>query len=130
VGAEVVPLDRLLRESDLVTLHVPLLASTRHLISVATLGTMKPGAVLVNTSRGGVVDEVALAAALSEGRLRAACLDVFEVEPLQGSPLAPLDNAVLTPHIAAATEEAQERAGIEIAEKCVAALTGVQPARS
>jgi len=71
-----------------------------------------------------VVDETALAVALKEGRIRAACLDVFEKEPLDSGPLQSLDNAVLTPHIAASTEEAQERAGIEIAQKCVAALKG------
>jgi D-3-phosphoglycerate dehydrogenase len=121
-GAHVSDLETIYRESDFITFHVPLLESTRHMVSAKELGMMKPGAILVNTSRGGVVDEAALAKALGEGRIRAACLDVFEKEPLADSPLQALDNAVLTPHIAASTEEAQERAGIEIAEKCVAAL--------
>ena len=124
VGAEVADIYDILRASDIVTLHVPLLESTRHMISTQEFGIMKKGVILVNTSRGGVVDETALAVALKEGRIRAACLDVFEKEPLDSGPLQSLDNAVLTPHIAASTEEAQERAGIEIAQKCVAALKG------
>jgi len=83
---------------------------------------MKPEAVIINTARGGVVDEKALHKALSENRIQAA-LDVFEEEPPTGSPLLTMDNIVFTPHIAGSTEEAQERAGTEIAQKVVEALT-------
>jgi phosphoglycerate dehydrogenase-like enzyme len=107
LGVARAPLDRVLAESDVVTLHVPLTATTRHMIDAAALARMKRGAILVNTSRGGLVDEAALFAALESGKLAGAGLDVFEKEPLPGgSPLARLDNVVLTPHISAGTRDA------------------------
>jgi phosphoglycerate dehydrogenase-like enzyme len=106
-GGERVSLDELLRRSDVVTLHVPLTASTRHLIGARELAVMKAGAYLVNTSRGGLVDEAALIEALAAGRLAGAALDVFETEPLPaGHALGRLPNVVLTPHIAAGTRDA------------------------
>ncbi|HTX00025.1 MAG TPA: C-terminal binding protein [Acidimicrobiales bacterium] len=103
-GITMVGLRQLLERSDLVTLHVPLTAETRHLIDAERLGWMKPGALLVNTSRGRVVDEAALVEALRSGRLAGAGLDVYETEPLPlDSPLRSLDNAVLTPHEAASS---------------------------
>lgn len=98
---ELMSLDRLLRESDLISLHCPLTAETQGLIGRAELSLVKPGAVLVNTARGGLVDEDALVAALDDGRLAAAGLDTFAVEPLPAaSPLRSLPNVVLTPHTA------------------------------
>jgi (S)-sulfolactate dehydrogenase len=117
-------LDELLAESDAVTLHVPLTKETRHLIDAARIGRMKPGAVLINSARGGVVDERALVAALRAGRLGGAALDVFENEPLPaGSALAGVPNLVLTPHVAGVTREANARVSALIAEKVAEALT-------
>lgn len=111
-------LDALLAEADVVSLHVPLVDSTRGLIDAARLARMKPDAVLVNTARGGVVDEAALAAALRAGRLGGAALDVFEDEPLRaGSPLAAAPNLILTPHIGGVTRESNERVSSLIAER-------------
>jgi D-3-phosphoglycerate dehydrogenase len=105
-GIDVVSFDELLRSADVISLHVPLNEQTRHLINEDTLFRMKPGAVLINTCRGGVVDTAAVAAALSTGQLAGAGLDVFEEEPLPASsPLLVLDNAVLTPHAAWYSEE-------------------------
>jgi len=116
-------LDELLAAADVVTLHVPLVAGTRHLIGAARLATMKPGAILINTARGGVVDETALAAALRSGRLGGAALDVFESEPLPaGSPLAGCPNLVLTPHVAGLTRESNARVSALIAERVAASL--------
>lgn len=116
-------LDALLAQSDVVSLHVPLLDSTRHLINARRLAAMKPGAVLINTARGGVVDEAALADALKAGHLAGAALDVFEAEPLPaGSPLGGCPNLLLTPHIAGVTAEANERVSSLIAEKVLEAL--------
>ena len=106
IGARFRLMDEVLRESDVVSLHVPLLPATRHMISTAQLQTMKPTAILVNTCRGPVVDEVALHAALSDGTIFAAGLDVFEQEPPQpDNPLFSLDNVTLTAHLAGPTWE-------------------------
>jgi (S)-sulfolactate dehydrogenase len=118
-------LDDLLAEADAVTLHVPLTPETRHLITAGRLARMKRGAVLINTARGGIVDEIALAEALSGGHLGGAALDVFETEPLPaGSPLASVPNLVLTPHIAGVTRESNVRVSSLVAEKVAQALTG------
>ncbi len=103
-------LDALVEASDAISLHVPLIDSTRGLFGAARIARMKKGAVLVNTARGGVVDEAALAVALREGRIAGAALDVFEREPLPaGSVLADVPNLLLTPHIAGVTVESNER---------------------
>jgi (S)-sulfolactate dehydrogenase len=116
-------LDDLLAESDAVTLHVPLVRETRHLFSAGRLARMKRGAVLVNTARGGVIDEAALADALRQGHLAGAAIDVFEAEPLPaGSPLAGAPNLVLTPHVAGVTRESNERVSSLIATKVAQAL--------
>ena len=100
-GVELVDLDTLYRESDVVTLHVPLTGETRHLVGQAAFGKMKREALLINTSRGAVVDEVQLITALREHTIGGACLDVFEEEPLPAdSPLRTLPNVILTPHTA------------------------------
>ena len=118
-------LDDLFAEADAVTLHVPLTPETRHLITAGRLARMKRGAVLINTARGGIVDEAALAAALASGHLAGAALDVFETEPLPAeSPLAGAPNLVLTPHVAGVTRESNARVSSLIAEKVAQALTG------
>jgi D-3-phosphoglycerate dehydrogenase len=117
VGGRYVGLEELLRNSDFVSIHIPLTESTRCLIGQREISMMKPGAVLVNTSRGAVVDEKALAEALKAGRIGGACLDVFEKEPPVGSPILECPNTVLTPHIGASTAEAQREAALIIAEK-------------
>jgi len=113
----------LLGEADVVSLHVPLTTGTRGLIDAARLAAMKPDAILVNTARGGVVDEAAVAAALRAGRLGGAALDVFATEPLPaGSALAGCPNLILTPHVAGVTRESNTRVSTLIAEKVAAAL--------
>jgi (S)-sulfolactate dehydrogenase len=120
---EMVSLEEVFARADALTLHVPLMDETRGLASTALIGAMPPGAVLVNASRGGVVDEAALAAALKEGRLGGAALDVFETEPLPaGSPLADAPNLILTPHIAGATVESNARVSSLIAARVLVAL--------
>lgn len=117
-------LDALLAESDVVSLHLPLVAATRGLFGRERLARMKPGAILVNTARGGIVDEEALAALLREERLGGAALDVFATEPLAaGSALAGAPRLILTPHIAGVTAESNERVSALIAERVAAALT-------
>ncbi|GAB3104879.1 hydroxyacid dehydrogenase [Cupriavidus yeoncheonensis] len=115
-GVEGVALDALLARSDAVSLHVPLVAATRHLMNAQRIAAMKSGAVLINTARGGVVDEAALASALRDGHLGGAALDVFEAEPLPAdSVLAGVPNLVLTPHIGGVTREANARVSMMIA---------------
>jgi (S)-sulfolactate dehydrogenase len=117
-------LDELLRESDVVSLHIPLTAETRGLIDGTRLATLKRDAVVINTARGGIIDEAALAAMLREGRLGGAALDVFDQEPLAaGSPLAGAPRLLLTPHIAGVTLESNERVSALIAERVAAALS-------
>ncbi|MFZ3322871.1 MAG: hydroxyacid dehydrogenase [Usitatibacter sp.] len=117
-------LDELLRESDVVSLHVPLAAGTRGLLSREKLWLMKRDAIVINTARGGIVDEAALAAMLREGRLGGAALDVFGEEPLAaGSPLVGAPRLLLTPHIAGVTVESNERVSALIAERVGAFLT-------
>ena len=117
-------LDELLAESDVISLHVPLTAETRGLLDRERLSRMKRDAVLINTARGGLVDEAALASMLREGRLGSAALDVFEREPLPaGSPLAGVPRLLLTPHIAGITVESNERVSALIADRVAAALS-------
>ncbi|MBC8119741.1 MAG: D-2-hydroxyacid dehydrogenase family protein [Burkholderiaceae bacterium] len=109
-GAKRRELDDLLRESDVVSIHLTLAPDSRGLLNAARLALMKPSAILINTARGPIVDEPALIAALSEGRIAGAGLDVFDVEPLPaGHPLSTLPNVVLTPHLGWPTDEAYER---------------------
>jgi len=117
----------LLRESDFVTLHTNLTAETRHLIDARTLRTMKPSAILVNASRGPVVDEAALARALREGWIAAAGLDVFEEEPTIHPDLLPLTNVVMAPHIASASGETRLAMATLAVKNCLAVLEGKPP---
>ena len=120
--AEFVPLEDLLRRSDVVSIHVPLTEETRGMIGERELSLIKEGAVLINTSRGAVVDEEALLNALQSGRLRGAALDVYTVEPPKDLRLIKLPNVVCTPHIGAQTDEAQVEASRLIAEKIIKCL--------
>ena len=125
VGLMKADLNTLLQSSDYVSIHVPLLDSTYHLLDAQKMSTMKKTAKIINTSRGGVVDEDALYDALKNGILGGAALDVFEKEPAIGNKLAELENVILTPHIGAQTKEAQSLAANVIAEKIVQILRGV-----
>lgn len=123
-GAEPADLDKVLTQSNYLSLHVPLTPETRHLIDDRALAKVKPGARLISTARGGVVDEQALVRALERGRLAGAALDVFADEPPRDSPLLRDPRVVLTPHLGAQTVEAQARAALDIAEEVLAALAG------
>ena len=125
-GVEYVELDRLLAESDIVSLHTPLNGQTRGLIGKEQLAKMKQGAVLVNTARGPVVDSQALADALKEGKLAGACIDVFEMEPPvpASHPLFSAPNTIVTPHVAFATKEALEKRAVIVFENVAAWLDG------
>ena len=125
VGLMKADLDTLLSSSDFVSFHVPLLDSTRHMINAEKLGIMKKSARIINTSRGGIIDEDALYDALKEGNLAGAALDVFETEPPIDSKLTSLPNFILTPHIGAQTKEAQLLAANIIAEKIIQVIRGV-----
>jgi D-3-phosphoglycerate dehydrogenase len=122
-SAEPRDLDALIAEADYVTLHCPLIDKTRNLIDAVRIARMKPGARLINCARGGLVDEAALAAALESGHLAGAALDVFSQEPPKESPLLKLDSVVLTPHLGASTEEAQQAVSVRIAEDIARFLT-------
>jgi phosphoglycerate dehydrogenase-like enzyme len=113
------PLERLLAEADVVSLHLPLVPETAHVIDAAAMDRMKPGTILINTGRGGLVDQPALVAALASGRLAGAGLDVFETEPLPpGDPLLALSNVVVTPHVAWLTAATFDRSFALAAENC------------
>ncbi len=127
LGLEFADKDRLLGESDFLSLHVPLMEATRHLIGAAELRKMKRTAILVNTSRGPVVDEAALAEALSENLIAGAGLDVFEREPEVHPLLLKLDNVVLEPHIGSASVDTRRKMSMLAAENCAAALQGRRP---
>ena len=140
IGYDVVPIDEefskeiglmkadlgtLLASSDYVSLHVPLLDSTKHLINAEKMDTMKNTSRIINTSRGGVIDEDALYEYLKDGKIGGAALDVFEIEPATSNKLASLPNFISTPHMGAQTKEAQSLAANVIAEKIIQILRGV-----
>jgi len=128
LGVALMPLEDVLRTSDFVSLHLPLLPTTANLINAERLALMKPTAILINTSRGGIIDEAALADALRTGRLGGAALDVRAQEPPMGDdPLATLDNVLLTPHIAGLTAESQARVCTTVADDVLRVLRGEQP---
>ncbi len=125
LGADAMPsLEALLVQADFVSIHLPRTPETEGIIGASELAMMPQGARLVNTARGGIVDEEALAAAIVSGHLGGAALDVFAVEPTTESPLFALDNVVVTPHLGASTREAQDKAGVTVAEMVRLALTG------
>lgn len=119
--------EELLKEADIVSIHVPLLDSTRHLINSDRLKMMKQSAYLVNTSRGPVIDEQALVESLRSGTIKGAALDVGETEPKWAAGLTELDNVILTPHIASATSEARSAMGELAAKNIIVVLSGEQP---
>jgi len=125
---EYMSLENLLRESDFVSLHVPLTNDTKHLINSRTLDLMKNSAYLINTSRGGVVDEAALVEALKKGKLAGAALDVYEYEPEINPELCGMPNVVLTSHIASSVREVRDEMAIMAAKNIVEALNGRIPA--
>jgi D-3-phosphoglycerate dehydrogenase / 2-oxoglutarate reductase len=124
LGVRLVGLDELLRESDFISVHLPRTPETFGLIGEKELALVKPGVRIVNAARGGLIDEVALAAALSEGRVAGAGLDVFVTEPITESPLFGFENVVVTPHLGASTTEAQDKAGLSVARSVKLALQG------
>lgn len=123
-GAKFMTLDDLLKNADVVSIHVPLLETTKHLINAEKLALMKESAYLVNTSRGPVIDEVALVEALRGKKIKGAALDVFEEEPVLSPGLADLENAILTPHIASATEETRTKMSEIATQNIIAVLEG------
>lgn len=126
-GVTFVDAQTLLADSDVVSVHTPLTPQTRHLIDAAALAAMKPGAYLINTARGGVVDETALVAALRDGHLRGAALDVFEGEPAVDPALLDAPGLVLTPHTASAGEATRDAMGILAIDNVAAVLAGRPP---
>jgi D-3-phosphoglycerate dehydrogenase len=122
IGVEWVPLVNLLRESDVITIHVPLTSQTKGMIGEKEIASMKNGAMIVNTARGAVIDEKALLKAIKSGKLAGAVLDVYETEPPKNLELIKCQNVICTPHIAAQTEEAQREAGILLAQKVIEAF--------
>jgi glyoxylate reductase len=125
--AEFVDRDKLFRESDFISLHVPLLPDTRHLISKENLEKMKPTAYLINTSRGPVVDEAALAEALEGKKIAGAALDVYEHEPKVHPALVPRKDVILTPHIASASVDTRTKMSVMAANNVVALFQGKRP---
>ena len=124
MGVRLVSLDELLRTSDVISVHLPKTAETVGLIGTDQLATVKPSLILVNAARGGIVDEQALYAALKEGRVATAGVDVYATEPCTDSPLFELEQVVATPHLGASTDEAQEKAGVSVARSVRLALAG------
>lgn len=123
-GAQPQTLDELFATADLISFHLPLTDETRALVNQEAFNKMKPGVVIIQTARGGVIDEEALLAALNSGRVRSAGLDVFAIEPPQDSALVQHPNVVTTPHIAAQTAEAQIRAATDVAQEVANVLLG------
>ena len=121
LGVRLLPLEKVIEEADVITIHAPLTPSTKHIIGKAQFEMMKPNVMLINCARGGIVDEEALYDALKNKKIAGAALDVFENEPPKGSKLLELDNIVVTPHLGASTKEAQDKVSLEMAE-CVKAF--------
>jgi D-3-phosphoglycerate dehydrogenase len=117
-----VPLGEMLPQADFITIHVPLTPHTNHMLSTKEFGLMKKGVMLIDCSRGGVVDQEALYQAIVSGKVAGAALDVFEEEPPRNSKLLKLNNVIATPHMGAQTCEAQFKASIQIANAVIEAL--------
>ncbi|NEW42464.1 phosphoglycerate dehydrogenase [Nocardia cyriacigeorgica] len=124
IGIELVTLEELLGRADLISVHLPKTPETKGLLSKEKLALTKPGVIIVNAARGGLIDEQALADAIKSGHVRAAGLDVYETEPCTDSPLFELPQVVVTPHLGASTSEAQDRAGTDVAKSVLLALAG------
>ena len=128
LGVELVSLDEVLEQSDFISLHIRLTPATRDYLSDEAFAKMKPGVRIINTARGELIDDAALLRAIDDGRVAGAALDVFREEPPGDSPLLRHDKVIATPHLGALTEEAQERAALDVAEQVLAVLRG-EPAR-
>ena len=124
LGIELLTLDELLGRADFISVHLPKTPETAGLIDKEALAKTKPGVIIVNAARGGLIDEAALADAISSGHVRAAGIDVYSKEPCTDSPLFELSQVVVTPHLGASTEEAQDRAGTDVAASVKLALAG------
>jgi len=124
---EVVPLERLYKESDFISLHIPLTAQTKEMINARELALMKPSVRIINTARGGLINEEALARALNEKKISGAAVDVFPQEPCTSNVLFGLDNVIVTPHLGASTAEAQVMAASDVAEQIVDVFKGLPP---
>lgn len=119
LGVKVVELDEVIKKSDFITIHTPLTTETKGLINKERISKMKDGVRIINAARGGIIDEEALCEAIKSGKIAGAALDVFKKEPPEGSPLLELNNIICTPHLGAATEEAQENVAIAVSEQIV-----------
>ncbi|MBM4451108.1 MAG: phosphoglycerate dehydrogenase [Chloroflexi bacterium] len=128
LGVELVPMDKLIKESDFITLHLPLTSETKDIIGAKELSKMKPTVRIVNCARGGLVDEEALYKAVETGKIAGAAVDVFATEPVTDSVLFKCDRIIVTPHLGASTAEAQTSVALEVVEQVLAVLKG-QPAR-
>ncbi|MBC7303867.1 MAG: phosphoglycerate dehydrogenase [Nocardia sp.] len=124
LGIELLSLEEVLERADFISIHLPKTPETKGMLNAETLAKTKPGVIIVNAARGGLIDEQALADAIKSGHVRAAGLDVFETEPCTDSPLFDLPQVVVTPHLGASTSEAQDRAGTDVAKSVLLALAG------
>ncbi|WP_067889024.1 phosphoglycerate dehydrogenase [Nocardia vaccinii] len=124
LGIELLELDEVLARADLISVHLPKTPETKGLLSAEKLALTKPGVIIVNAARGGLIDEAALADAIKSGHVRGAGIDVYETEPCTDSPLFDLPQVVVTPHLGASTSEAQDRAGTDVAKSVLLALAG------
>jgi len=122
LGVEKVELDDLLARADFISLHTPLIETTRNIIDAAAFDKMKPGMRIINCARGGLIDEAALKVALESGKVKGAALDVYLVEPAKDNPLFEMENVICTPHLGASTSEAQENVALQVAEQICAYL--------
>ena len=127
LGATWAPFDDVFRQADFVSVHVQLTAQTKHLVGAAQLALMKPGAYLINSARGPIVDELALVAALKEKRIAGAGLDVYEHEPKPHPELLTMNNVVCTPHMGSATRELREAMANTVVDNILAVLAGKPP---
>ena len=123
-GVEMMSVEDLFRVADVVTVHTPLIAETKHLINAKSIATMKDGVRIINCARGGIIDEKALYDAVRSGKVAGAALDVFETEPPTESPLLTLDQIIVTPHLGASTAEAQVNVAVSVAKQCIEVLNG------
>ncbi len=123
-GIEKLTQEEVIAKSNFLSLHVPLMESTKHMIDAKAIASMPDGAVIINTARGGIIDEVAMADALKSGKLAAACIDAFEKEPPTDSPLIDFENVIMTPHAGAHTKEAVAGMGKMAVENCISVLSG------
>ncbi len=124
LGVEMMSVEDLFRVADVITVHTPLIAETKHLVNAKSIATMKDGVRIINCARGGIIDEKALYDAVRSGKVAGAALDVFETEPPGESPLLTLDQVIVTPHLGASTVEAQVNVAVSVAKQCIEVLNG------